>query len=192
MPKLLMIVLLAFLASGCARTLVGAGATVGVAAMEERGVKDAANDLAIKATILRTWFELDHVLPLKLGAEVYQGRALLTGVAPDNDVRSQVVALAWKPEGVKEVLNEILLKAEVRDDDFARDAWIVAQVRGVLIADERIYAINYAVKSVAGRVYLIGTARSQDELDRVIGHARNISYVRRVINHVRVIDGAKP
>lgn len=34
----------------------------------------------------------------------------------------------------------------------------------------------------------MGVARSQAELDRVVGHAKDIAYVRRVVNYVLLID----
>ena len=35
-------------------------------------------------------------------------------------------------------------------------------------------------------IYIMGIARTQAELSRVIGHARNIPYVRGVVDYVRV------
>jgi BON domain len=48
------------------------------------------------------------------------------------------------------------------------------------------------VKTEDGVVYIIGSARSQDELDRVTNYARNIPNVRRVVSYVRIRTGAPP
>jgi osmotically-inducible protein OsmY len=51
-------------------------------------------------------------------------------------------------------------------------------------------AINYNIETVNGTVYLIGIAKSQLEVDRVIAHARSLGYVKRVISHVRIKKAA--
>ena len=93
--------------------------------------------------------------------------------------------MAWKTEGVKDVINEIQTgTSSLRD--LAKDAWITTQLHSKITLDKNILAINYSIETVNGIVYLIGIAQNQQELGRVIAHARNLSYVRRIISHVRV------
>jgi osmotically-inducible protein OsmY len=181
----LIVALLAVWLGGCAGAAVGAGATVGVAAYQERGVETAAKDLRLEVQIIDLWYKRDNALPVKLGVEVYEGRALLTGIIDDAQVRADVVGLAWQVEGVKEVLNEIQVTGG-RSVYLARDSWITAQLKSKLLFDDKISAINYNIETVNGIVYLIGIGQNQEEVDRVTAHARNISYVRRVISHVRL------
>ena len=47
---------------GCA-VLLGAGAAVGVAAYDERGVDGVARDLRLHARILEAWFQKEHTMP---------------------------------------------------------------------------------------------------------------------------------
>ena len=175
---------------GCAGVVVGAGAATGIAASQERGLPGAARDLKIEAQIADQWFRHDHTFPTKLGIEVHERRVLLTGVVEDPGVRADAVRLAWQVEGIKEIINEI--KVAERGDvvDFARDSWITTQLKSKLTLDKRVEAINYAIETVNGTIYLIGVAQSQEELDRVIAHARTIEYVRRIASHVRVKDGS--
>ena len=63
-------------------------------------------------------------------------------------------------------------------------------MKSKLTLDNKVLAINYAIETVNGIVYLIGIAQNQGELDRVIAHSRTISYVRQVISHVRVKGAA--
>ena len=172
--------------SGCAGTVVGAGATAGVAAYQERGFEGAAQDLKIQAAITELWFNFDHTFVVRLGLDVYEGRALLTGAVDDAKVRADAVRLAWKAAGVKEVINEIQVTAEGGPLVIARDTWITAQLASRITFDETILAINYNIETVTGTVYLIGIAQNQDELDRVKAHARTLTYVRKIISHVRV------
>ena len=172
--------------SGCASTVIGAGATAGIAANQERDFRGAAQDLKVQATITELWFNFDHTFVVRIGLEVYEGRALLTGAVDDPKVRADAVRLAWKAYGVKEVINEIQVTAEGGPLMIARDTWITTQLLSRITFDGTILAINYSIETVAGTVYLIGIAQNIDELDRVMAHTREITYVRKIISHVRV------
>ncbi|MDP6785933.1 MAG: BON domain-containing protein [Rhodospirillales bacterium] len=172
--------------SGCAGTAVGVGATAGVAAYQERGFEGAARDLKTQAAITELWFNFDHTFVVRLGLNVYEGRALLTGAVDDAKVRADAVRLAWKATAVKEVLNEIQVTDEGGPLVVARDTWVTAQLASRITFDETILAINYDIETVTGVVYLIGIAQNQAEVDRVTAHARTIPYVKKIISHVRV------
>ena len=185
-PSTWFVPVIALLLGGCVGVAVGAGATAGVAAYQERGIEAAAIDLNLEAQIIKLWLQQDDMLTLKLGVEAYEGRILLTGVVEDPQMQADAVRLAWKVIGVKEVINEIQVTSDSGVIDLARDSWITTQLKSKLTLDNKVLAINYAIETVNGIVYLIGIAQNQDELDRVIAHSRTISYVRRVISHVRV------
>ena len=185
-PATRFVPVIALLLGGCVGVAAGAGATVGVAAYQERGIEAAAIDLNLEAQIVKLWLQQDDTLVLKLGVEAYESRILLTGVVEDPEMRADAVRLAWKVIGVKEVINEIQVTSDSGIVDLARDSWITTQLKSKLTLDNKVLAINYAIETVNGIVYLIGIAQNQDELDRVIAHSRTISYVRRVISHVRV------
>ncbi len=173
--------------AGCG-AVVGAGAATGIAAYQERGIEGAARDLKMEVQIMDRWIKFDHTLPINIGVEVYEGRVLLTGAVSDPQVRADAVRLAWTAPGVKDVLNEIQITEGTGAMDLARDTWITTQLKSKLTFDEDIMAINYAIETVSGIIYLIGIAQSQEEVDRVIAHARDISYVQKIINHVRIKD----
>ncbi len=171
--------------SGCS-AVVSAGATVGVAAVQERGIKGKANDIRIEALILDQYVRVGLKLTTTIGVEVYEGRVLLTGATTDSRLSDQAVKLAWKVDGVKEVLNEIQTTKNTSATDYAQDTWITAQLKSKLTFDIEILAINYVVETVNGTVYLIGVGQNQAEIDRAVQHATGIKYVRKVISHVRL------
>lgn len=171
---------------GCVGAAIGGAATVGVAAYDERGVDGVARDLKLATDIRTEWLAADADLPVKASVEVHEGRALLTGVVQDEKRRADAVTLTWKVPGVKDVLNEIQVAPSGGVVDYSRDAWITGQIKSKMTFDEKIMGINFHVQTVNKTVYILGIARSQDELDRVMTIARSISYVRNVIQHVRV------
>ncbi len=170
----------------CAPVVIGAGVVAGVAATQERGIEGVASDTNIRLQINRLWFEESTSLYRKINLQVQEGRVLLTGQVPAPEARVTAVRLAWQPEGVAEVINEIQIGDKSSLSDAARDEWIAAQLRARLVGDAAIASINYSIEAVNGSVYLIGVAQNQAELDRVLAYARNIRYVRRVLNYMRL------
>ncbi len=174
--------------SACAPIAIaaGAGAAVGVAVAQEKGVSAAADDVRIRAEINGLWLETDEDLLHDIELQVQERRVLLTGSVEDPELRLKAVRLCWQVDGVKEVINEIEISDKSGFANYSRDAQISTELRSTMLVDQDICSINYSIETVNQTIFLMGVARSQDELDRVIDHARNIEYVRRVRNYVRV------
>lgn len=173
------------LSGGCstAELAIGGGATAGVAATEERGIDGSLSDAQIIAQINYAWLDKNVDMFHSLNLSVYEGRALVTGILPTQAQIDDAIALAWKVNGVREVIDEIILDPSGRTGTFATDSFITAQLKAKLLIDRDVSAVNYSVDAVRGIVYIMGVAQSQAELDRVIGYARNIRYVQKVVNH---------
>ncbi len=190
---LAMLMLTALVAAACTPIGVaaGAGATVAVAAAEERGVSGAVTDTRIRLKINDLWFQADNKLYIAVGLQVYEGRVLLTGVVPNEAMRDRAVALAWQPDGVRAVINEIVVGDGRGVETTARDSWVTTQVKTRLLLDKNVDAINYSTRTVDGSVFLLGIAKDREELDRVFEIVRNTSYVDKVVNHVLLRDDAR-
>lgn len=172
--------------------VMGVGAGAGLAAYQERGMDGVARDLALSSRILDQYARHNHTLVANIGIEVYESRALLTGQVETEDERADAVRLAWQVDGLLDVINEIHVTSDGGVLDTARDAWVSTQLEAKITFDEKILAINYAIETVGGTVYLIGIAQDDAELERVKNHARSISYVRRIVSHVRIKDPSMP
>lgn len=179
-------VLLGASLQGCASAVIGAGATVGTAAMEERGLSGVADDRASRLRINALLSGKDERLWRKVGMQVYMGRVLLTGTVETEAMRADAVRLAWSAKGVKEVINELQLADSGGASGFARDTWISTQLKFALLFDKQVSSINYSIETVLGTVYLIGLAQDRVELNRVMNHARGLSYVKKVVNYVQI------
>lgn len=173
---------------GACGAVVGAGAGVGVAVVQERGLKQKALDLEIEALILDKFVRSDLKMTAMVGVEVYEGRVLLTGAITNKKMVDQAVRFVWQVTGVTQVINEIQA-VPTGIADYAQDTWITVQLKAVLTLDNQVLAINYVIETVNGTVYLIGVAQDREELNRVIAHASRTKFVRRVITHVRIKDG---
>jgi osmotically-inducible protein OsmY len=167
---------------------VGGGATTGVAASQDRGIGGAIDDTKILTQINAELAHKDSNIFIALTLSVYEGRVMMTGVLKKQEDVDFAVKTAWGADGVKEVINEIVVDPTGRTGSFASDTFIVTQLRTNLLLDKDVSAVNYSVDAVRGVVYIMGVAQSQNELDRVVGYARNIRYVDRVVNHAILKD----
>lgn len=187
-----LLAILAVPACSTAGMALGTGAALGVASQQEGGLSGAADDLRIKAHINDLWFKYDLNTFAKLSLNISQGRVLITGVVQDPDARVEAVRLAWQVKGVTQVINEIQVAEGEGLPGFVRDQWITTRLRSVLTFDKEVHSINYSIETVKGVVYLMGNARTQAELDRVIEQARIIPNVRQVISYVKLIGDETP
>lgn len=172
--------------SGCVGTVVGAGATAATAAAQERGFTGAVDDTVIRTRINALWLDHNEEMFRKASLQVHEGRALLTGTMPTQQMRLDAVRLAWQAEGIREVINEMKVAESGGISGFATDTWISTQLKTRILFDKDISSINYSIETVAGVVYLMGIAQTENELARVTTHARSISSVRQVVSYVRL------
>ncbi len=177
--------IVAALVAGCANMVAAGGAGALTAATQERGFADAISDTAIRADINLRWLAHgDGEVFLSTILSVVEGRVLLAGHVKDPRARVDAVRLAWKAEGVREVINEIRVAEGRGIAGYGRDAWVTATLRSRLLLDKEIASVNYTIDTVGKVVYLMGVARNAGELARVRAHARDVSYVKRVVSHV--------
>jgi len=175
---------------GCLIAAVGAGAAgAGYTAGNERGIGGTATDTGIKAQINAIWTKDNGQITSYVDLNIFEGRVLLTGAVPDPRIRDQAVAGAWKANGVKEVINEIQVAQGASFGTAASDNWILARLNSDMVFDTAVRTPNYSLQCVDGTVYILGVARTQNELDHVLNYARNIPNVRQVKNYIRIRSG---
>ena len=97
---------------------------------------------------------------------------------------------AGRTPNVRAVYDELEVAAPGGMWDDADDAWITTRVRSELILDPVVRSVNYDIDTANGSVYLIGSARSQDELDRATRIARYVPGVKRVVSYIDLRSGA--
>src|SRR5215475_5663825 len=88
----LLILALPFALGGCPAAIVGglaAAGGAGYAANQERGVGGSVDDFSIKTNIQSAWIKANPAMQADLNVTVYEGRTLLTGMAPTPEVKAQ-------------------------------------------------------------------------------------------------------
>jgi osmotically-inducible protein OsmY len=178
---------------GCPVAIVGglaaAGGT-GYAANQERGVTGTVDDLTIKTNIENAWLQVNPSMQRDFNITVYQGRTLLTGTTANPELKAQAKQIASQIPGVTTIYDEIEVGPSESAWQSVRDTWISSQLRSNLVFAGQVRSVNYTIETVNNSVYLMGSARSQAELDRVTDVARNVPYVKRVVSYVEIRPGA--
>jgi osmotically-inducible protein OsmY len=192
LPIVVFAAALPLVSGGCAVAVIGgvAGAgAVGYTAGQERGVGGTVDDVKTKTDIQLALLDADPSLPTNIDVTVYQGRALLTGIVGNPAIKEEAGRVTRGVGGVRAVYDELQVAGEEGTWDQAKDTWISTKLRSQLMFDADIRSVNYTIETVNGTVYLIGSARSQAELDRATAWARDIPDVRRVVSFVEVRPG---
>lgn len=180
------LILPAFSLGGCVPLVVGAGATAGVVAAQDRGFEQAVDDNEIAFEINRKLIARDSKLFSRVSTQVSKGRVVLNGFVANPEDRITATKIVWSVSGVREVLDELQVGKPLSFSERTSDALITTKLRARLTGDNSISSINYSIETLRGTVYLMGTAQNRAELDRVIAHARDVSGVRNVVSNVEI------
>jgi len=173
--------LAAAIAGGCA-VGVGAGAvTAGAVAYDRRTTGTMLDDQIIEFKILDA-LRSDEALwqQAHINATSYNNVVLLTGEAPDEELRARAEAIAKNVPKVRAVHNEIVIAAPSAMLSRSSDAWITSKVKAALVGAYGVDAARVKVVTENGTVYLMGLL-TRDEADAATDVVRRVSGVQRVV-----------
>ena len=165
----------------------GAGAAI-AAAEDEKTLGDVFDDTSISIGIKDRVFMYEAIMLTKIGVNVEQGKVLLTGILKDQNQRVEVVRLAWKQPGVKEVINEIEIEDSFNIKNYAEDKIIQVQLVGRVLGDRDIKKLKYNFEVQNKVIFILGVTSDEAELERVFDHARSIKGVQDIISYVDIIS----
>ena len=193
-------VIVFLLQAGCPTLLMETGKK----AFEDRSTEDQVIDTKIGAGILSRLSDKDKGLLLDVSSDTWEQRVLLTGTLDNPAVRDEVLALVKSDERIKTVYDEIQIvtpeekerrRKEAEEQDkkdtegtgqTVNDFWIATKIEGQLLTTPGLKSVNYRWRSVRNQVYIIGRARSQDELDKVLDICRTTKGVTSVKHFVEI------
>ena len=168
----------------------GAGAAI-AASEDEKSLGDVFDDTSISIGIKDRVFMYEAILLTKIGVDVEKGKVLLTGILKDQNQRVEVVRLAWKQPGVREVINEIEIEDSFNIKNYAEDKIIQAQLVGKVLGDRDIKKLKYNFEVQNKVIFILGVTSDKLELERVFDHARSIKGVQDIISYVDIISTDK-
>lgn len=189
--KIILAISSALMLTGCvAPLLIGGGATVGAMATREKGLGGALSDSEISMRIKAKLYGYSRDLHAYVGVNVHDGEVLLTGSVPNGEWPDEAERITKQVYGVKNIFNHInVMKEESIKEamgSLPQDSWITSQIKSKVLFEKDIRSLNFSIKTVDSVVYLMGIARTQTELDKVVDIASHTSGVKKVINYVKV------
>lgn len=172
--------------SGCMTAALGTAASVGVYAAQDRTIGEGIDDASASQQVKMRLMAADSVAFQEVDVEVANRNLLLSGTAPTAEHRQAAETIARSIRTVENVYNEIVIGEPSSFVRSAQDELITAQIRARLTASPAVRAINVNIETFHGNVYLMGSARSQHELERAAEIASVVGGVRRVVSFMQV------
>lgn len=164
----------------------------GCAVVQEKTIGESFDDASASGQIKSRLLAASPGRFADVGVEVTGRLALLTGRVDVEEDRARAEQIAWQVRAIDEVANELIVGEDGGIKRMAGDEWITTQVRMRLVGDAAVKGVNYNIETSSGVVYLLGLARSQDELMRVADHASRVSGVERVVSYVKMRNRMEP
>ena len=191
---------LSFGATGCVTVVTEAAKKT----MEDRSTDDQVIDTKIATGLLTSMADRDKNLLLDVNVDVWEHRVLLTGTVSDPKVRAEVAQFARADQRVRTLYDEIQVvtkeeqalrreatknKDESKKDGIGQavnDFWVETKISAKLISTRGVTSVNYRWRSVRNVIYLIGRARSQEELNTVLEIIRGTEGVKQAKPFVEI------
>jgi osmotically-inducible protein OsmY len=174
--------------SGCVTAVAGAAAGVGLYAFQDRTIGQGIDDAAASQEVKTRLMAADSSGFVEVDVEVANGSLLLSGNVPSDQHRTTAEMIARNVGSLHTVYNEIAVGQPSGVVRSAQDEFITAQIRTRLTASPSVRSINVNIETFHGNVYLMGTARSEHELQRSAEIAASTPGVRRVVSFMQVLQ----
>lgn len=178
--------------SGCVTAAIGTAASVGVYAAQDRTIGEGIDDANASNQVKMRLLAADRAAFQEVDVEVANGNLLLSGVTPTEEHKQAAETIARGVGTIDNVYNEIFVGPHTGIVRNAQDELITAQIRARLAASPSVRAININIETFQGNVYLMGTARSDHELQRAAEIASIVGGVQRVVSFMQVRQAAPP
>ncbi len=159
--------------------------------IEARGTGDIIEDNRIVIEVNGIMADLQSATA---STEIYEQRLLITGLFDDKAIHDRFRKEVRAVEGVKKLYWHAAYMSEAEQErrkdrllDWTDALALDAKVGAQLIATKGIASPNFRVAVDSfGTVYLIGRAKSRDELKKALAVARGTEGAKRVVNYVEV------
>jgi osmotically-inducible protein OsmY len=171
--------------TGCVPIIIGTGITTGgYVAVRDKKVGDTITDTKIEAALKKRLYVISAQLYSDVSVVSDHGYVLLTGNVHNPDWINIAEREAWATDGVVGVDNCLSSGEEITVAQAMKDGLITSSCRTSILCDSSIKSVNYKIKTMNGTVYLLGVARSEDELGLVLSKIQSVSGVKKIISYV--------
>ncbi len=176
--------------AGCMTAVIGTGAAVGIAAVQEKTVGEAVDDATASNEIKMKLLSSPDGNFGEVDVEVSTGVVLLSGRVDTPQERVEAERLAWTSSRALDVANEIRIEGPGGFVANVQDEFITARVRSRLVGSSSVRSINFNIETYDGVVYLMGIARTDEEMRKAAQEASYVGGVQQVVSYIKVRPAA--
>lgn len=146
---------------GCVLAVAGAAGGGALVATDRRTVGTQTEDREIQ---VKAYSQIANELgdDTHVDVTVFNRRALLTGEVPTDAAKRRAEEITRGVGNVESIVNEIAIAPKTSFSDRANDSYLVARVKGALIAEKGISANDFKVVGERGNIYLMGLVTTQE------------------------------
>jgi len=174
------IVLTAMLLQGCVAVVAGSAAVATKTATDPRSVGTQVDDGTLELRVSNALAKDQQIkTDARVIATAYQGKVLLTGQAPNQEVANRAKQIAMGVDGATEVYNEIRIGPKVSLGTSSADTWITTKIRSQLLGSDQVKSSSVKVTTENGEVFLLGLV-TPEEAKAAADIASRVSGVKHV------------
>jgi hyperosmotically inducible protein len=151
------------------------------------------SDIGITSAVKSKFAADDTVKAYQIHVDTKDRVVTLTGAVETSAAKDQAVALARQTEGVRDVVDQLVVSPPVAADTrpaeppgIVGDAAITSAVKAKLLADSDVSGLKIDVDTSAGVVTLDGTVGTKAEKTKAVAIARETDGVTQVVDKLRV------
>lgn len=171
--------------TGCAATVIGAGAATGAAvAADDRGAGNVVSDQNLERKV-------NNVLSAQVPSgsftvASYRNEVLLAGQVPTAADKDKAFLAAKNTAGVKNVFDYITIRKNETFSQISNDTYLTSLAKSRLITQKKVNANNIKVVTCEKVVYLLGSnAGDSVQVNGAISGIRQIDGVKDVVNLIQ-------
>jgi osmotically-inducible protein OsmY len=173
---------------GCAPVVVAGGATGAAVAHDSRTAGTVIEDQAIESKAWKTfWSDKEINDNAHINVTSYNTIVLVTGEAPNEELKGRIIDIVRNIEKVSHVYDEITVAAPSSYVSRSSDSVITSKVKTKLLSMENFDGTRVKVVTEKGIVYLMGLLL-HEESDRVTDVARTAGGVQKVVKLFQYTD----
>lgn len=182
--------LAAALLTSCAAAVIGTAGAVGINSLQEKTLGEAVDDATTSSEIKAKLLNESGARFGEVDVEVANGLVLLSGRVNAPEDRTYAEGIAWSSSRTQDVANEIRIEPPGGFFANVSDEIITGRVRARLLGSASVKSVNINVETYGGVVYLMGIARSTEELRKAAEEASVVGGVKQVVSYVRVREAS--
>ena len=176
--------------TGCAAAVLGTAGAVGLTSVQEKTLGEAVDDATTSNEIKAKLLNESGARFAEVDVEVASGLVLLSGRVNAPEDRTYAEGIAWSSSRTLDVANEIRIEPPGGFFANVSDEIITGRVRARLIGSSSVKSVNINVETYDGVVYLMGIARTPQELRTAAEEASLVGGVKQVVSYIRLREAA--